>query len=121
MPADFPRPHYRGAVAGSQPKLLLVRFERTFYAPGCTPPEISERWRRCEIIAEHLRGKSLESQAGKRSHMTQLEILDQYLVRLLATGWVSAPEARWTIRRSAELLGGWPVPQGAQEPPQGSP
>lgn len=116
VPDDFPRPRHQGAVAGSQPKLLLARFERKYYAPGCTPPEINERWRRCETIAEHLRVKSLESKAGKRSNMSEMQILEQYLVRLVATGWVSAPEARWTIRRSAELLGGWPVPPNAQEP-----
>lgn len=106
VPNEFPRPRHQGAVAGSQPKLLLARFERKFYAPGCTSLEINKRWCRCENIAEQLRVKSLESEAGKRSHMTELAILEQYLVRLLATGWVLAPEARWTIRRSAELLGG---------------
>lgn len=51
--------------------------------------------------------------------MTELEILEQYLVRLLATGWVSPAEARWTIRRCAELLGGWLIPHEAQERPEG--
>jgi hypothetical protein len=118
VPENFPRPSFPGAIAGFQPKLLLVEYEGRFYAPGCTPPELYKRWRRCEDIAEHLRVKSLESKAGKRSHMTESEILEQYLVRLLATGWVSAPEARWTIRRSAELLGGWPVPHDAKDLPE---
>lgn len=117
VPDDFPRPLHQGAVAGAQPKLLLARWERKFYAPGCTPPELCERWRRCETIAEHLCVKSLESKAGKRSHMTEPKILEQYLMRLLATGWVSPAEVRWTIRRCAELLGGWPIPHDAQEWP----
>jgi hypothetical protein len=119
MPDDFPRALHQGAVAGAQPKLLLSRWGRKFYSPGCTPPELYERWRRCETIAAHLCVKSIESKSGKRSHMTELEILEQYLVRLLATGWVSAPEASWTMRRCAELLGDWPVPHGAQERPEG--
>lgn len=118
VPSDFPRHKHVGVVSGTQPKLLLSRHGDKFYSPGTSPRERYERWRRCEDIAEHLRVKSLESLAGKRSHMTPREILEQYLVRLLATGWVSAPEARWTIRRSAELLGGWPVPLDAQEPPE---
>jgi hypothetical protein len=114
IPADFPRPHYPGAVGGAQPKLLMTRYNGCLYAAGCTPPEIAQRLSVCEDLAEQLSAKSLESQAGKRSHMTELEILAQYLPRLIATKWTSEAEARWIIRRVAAMLN-WPVPSAAEE------
>ena len=110
--ADFPRPEMPGAVSGFQPKLLLTQHAGKFYAAGCTPPELYSRWDRCEDLAKQLAEKSLESKDGKRSHMTELAILEQYLPRLIATGWTSEPEARFIIRRAAELLH-WPVPSAA--------
>jgi hypothetical protein len=114
VPADFPRPVHRGAVPGVQPKLLMTQYKGRFYVPGCTPPEIFERWDACEDLAKQLAAKSVESQAGKRRHMSEVEILDQYLPRLIATRWTTEEEARWIIRRAAALLG-WPVPPAAQE------
>lgn len=114
VPADFPRPLHLGAVSGAQPKLLMVKYHGRFYSPGCTPPELYERWDVCEDLARQLAEKSLESKAGKRSHMSEIEILDQYLPRLIATRWTSEPEARWVIRRAAAMLG-WPKPPAAQK------
>lgn len=114
VPADFPRPVHHGAVPGVQPKLLMTQYKGRFYLPGCTPPELFQRWDVCEDLAKQLSAKSLESQAGKRSHMSEVEILDQYLPRLIATRWTTEEEARWIIRRAAALLG-WPVPPAAQE------
>lgn len=116
VPANFPRPVRLGAIGGAQPKLLMTRYGEKFYSPGATPPQIVERWRYCEYIAEHLRMKSLESKSGKRAEMTEAAILAQYLGRLIATGWVSEAEGRWTIRRCAALLGGWPLPPDLEEP-----
>jgi hypothetical protein len=112
VPRDFPRPVHLGAVPGAQPKFLAVSYGGRFYSPGCTPPELYERWIVCEDLAQQLAAKSLESQRGKRSHMSEVEILDQYLPRLIATKWTSEDEARWTIRRTAEILS-WPVPRSA--------
>ena len=109
VPEDFPHLAKRGAVPGAQPKLLVTFYEGKFYAPGCTPPEIHARWKFCEELAIQLKEKSLESKAGKRSHMTEVEILDQYLYRLIQTRWTSEDEAQWIIRRVAEILA-WPVP-----------
>ncbi len=115
VPKDFPLPVYAGAVAGSQPKLLLVRHsDGTYGAPESSPRELHHNWKYCEEVIEHLRVKSLESSAGKRAHMTHEAILDQYLTRLLATGWMSDAEARWTLRKVAERLG-WPTPAAALE------
>ena len=112
LPSDFPRPKNLGAVSGAQAKFLMTRYQGRFYSPGCTPPELIERWSACEDIAQQLSVKSRESKAGKRAHMTETEILDQYLPRLVATNWTSDAEARWVIRRTAELLG-WPAPPSA--------
>jgi len=94
---------------------LLTSFRGRFYSPGCAPPEIWERWDACEDLAQQLREKSLESKAGKRSHMSGPAILAQYLQRQLQTGWRSDAEMRWVIRRTAGLLQ-WPVPASAREP-----
>lgn len=112
VPLDFPRPTNLGAVPGAQDKFLMTHYQGRFYSPGCTPPELLERWNACEDLAQQLSVKSLESKAGKRAHMTETEILDQYLPRLVATNWTSEAEARWVMRRTAELLD-WPVPASA--------
>jgi hypothetical protein len=113
VPIDFPRPEMAGAVCGVQPKLLLTSHEGKFYAPGCTPPQLYARWDRCEDLALQLATKSLESKGGKRAHISEIEILDQYLPRLIATGWTSEAEARFIIRRAAQILA-WPIPAAAQ-------
>lgn len=89
IPEDFPRAVHHGAVPGSQIKLLVVKFDDKFYVPGDTPPERYERWQNCEDLAQRFMIKSIESKAGKRAHMTEVEILDQYLERLLLAGWMS--------------------------------
>jgi hypothetical protein len=114
VPPDFPRPLHHGAVSGAQTKLLMSQYEGRFYMPGCTPPEIFGRWDVCEDLAKQFSEKSLESKAGKRSHMSEIEILAQYLPRLIATQWTSEQEARWIIRRAAAMLS-WPVPPAARE------
>ena len=112
IPPDFPRPDPSGAVSGFQPKVLLSSYKGKLYASGCTPPELYARWDRCEDLAQQLAAKSLESKHGKRADMSEVEILDQYLPRLVATGWTSEPEARFIIRRAAQILG-WQVPTAA--------
>lgn len=114
VPADFPRPVHHGSVSGGQAKLLMTSHNGRFYTPGCTPPEVFQRWDVCEDLAKHLSAKCLESKAGKRSHMSDVEILAQYLPRLIATKWASEAEARWIIRRIAVMLS-WPVPAEAKE------
>jgi hypothetical protein len=115
VPLDFPRPVHHGTVSGAQPKLLMTQYQGRFYIPGCTPPEVFQRWDVCEDLAKQLSAKSIESKAGKRRHLSDVEILNQYLPRLIATRWTTEEEARWTIRRTAAILG-WPVPAAAQKP-----
>lgn len=116
VPAHFPRPVYLGAVGGAQDKLLLVKYAGTgkFYLPGCTPPEIHARWTACEDLARQLQARCLASKAGKRAYMSEVDILDQYLERLLNTGWHTDAEIRWVTRRAAGNLG-WPIPESATE------
>lgn len=115
VPADFPRPVHLGALPGTQPKLLVVKFNGRYYPPGCTPREIWDRWDVCEYLAQQFCEKSLGNKAGKRAHMSEVAILDQYLERLLKSGWGSDAEMRWVIRRAAELAH-WPAPESALEP-----
>jgi hypothetical protein len=112
IPADFPRPCIASALAGYQPKLALVGYQGKFYLPGGAPPELFARWDICEDLAQQFVPKCRESKAGKRSHMSETAILDQYLLRLLKTNWGSDEEMRWVIRRAAGILG-WPVPETA--------
>ena len=42
--------------------------------------------------------------------MPEADILDQYLTRLIESGWVSDEEARWVMREAAKMLG-WPIPE----------
>lgn len=106
VPDDFPRTPVLGAVAGSQPKFLATLYNGRYYLNGCTPPEIYERWLLCENVSGQLAEKSLKSKMGKRSHMTETQILEQYYTRLVATKWTSVDAASWIIRRTALTKGG---------------
>ena len=66
LPLDFPRPSNLGAVSGAQPKFSMNRYQGRFYSPGCSPPELLERWSNCEDLAQQLSVTSLESKAGLR-------------------------------------------------------
>lgn len=44
VPANFPRPSHRGAVAGAHDKLLMKTYNGQLYPAGETPPEVFERW-----------------------------------------------------------------------------
>ena len=112
VPGDFPRPEYLVALPGAQPKFVAVKYNGRFYMPGCTPFELYERWQVCEDLAAQLAEKSKESKSGERAHMAEVEILAQYLPRLIAQRWTSEAEARYVIRRVADILT-WPVPASA--------
>ena len=114
IPDDFPRPQIHSSVAGYQAKLPLVSFEGRFYLPGSTPRELYVRWDICEDLAQQFAVKSRECKTGKRRHMSEEAILDQYCLRAMKTGWGSDDEMRWVIRRAAAILG-WPVPASARE------
>lgn len=104
VPPDFPRGSFTGALPGAQPKILANLYHGRYYEAGSSPPEVHERWSVCNDLANQLAVKAKESKIGKRSHMTELEILEHYHVRLLATKWTSAAEAMWVINQVAEQL-----------------
>lgn len=112
IPSDFPRTARHAALPGSQPKILVSEYKGHFYSLGCSPPEVYERWEICEDLAAQLSEKSAISKQGKRSDMSEVDILDHYLVRLIALRWTSVAEARWVIRRVAAMLD-WPIPRAA--------
>jgi hypothetical protein len=109
-PDDFPRTNLAGAVSGAAPKLLLCRTNDGRYSTE----KISEedritRWMYCEDLARQFADAALKSKQGKRAHMSEVQILDQYLERLLNKGWASDSESRWVLRRAARILG-WASP-----------
>lgn len=115
LPADFPRAiHRTGAVSGAAPKILLIRDGDKFLEPGTSDSERYERWVVCEDLARQLAEAAKASKAGKRTHMNEVEILAQYLPRLVKKAWASEAECRWTIRRAAALLC-WPAPSSAMD------
>ena len=114
VPDDFPRPQIHSSVAGHQPKLPLVASDGRFYLPGGTPRELHRRWDVCEDLAQQFVVKSRECKLGKRSHMSEQAILDQYCLRSMTMGWGSDDEMKWVIRRAAAILG-WPVPASAAQ------
>lgn len=107
IPADFPMTALVGAISGAQAKLLLTEYDGKFYSPGTSPPERFQRWDICEDLARQFSEKCLESKAGKRAHMSETEILQQYYARLLKTGWVSDAEGSWVIHRVSAIIS-WP-------------
>ena len=112
IPDNFPRPQHLGAVPGAQTKFLAVEYKGRYYSPGCTSPELYERWRHCMHLVPQFVSSCIETKKGKRAHMPEADILDQYLVRLIEAKWVSDDEAKWVIRETAKLLG-WPTPEAA--------
>lgn len=110
VPDDFPLPQHLGAVPGAQLKFLAVEYQGRYYSPGCAPPELHERWQHCMQYVPQFVSSCIETKRGKRKDMPEADILDQYLVRLIETTWVSADEARWVMRETAKMLG-WPIPE----------
>ncbi len=108
VPDDFPSPQHLGAVPGAQAKFLAVEYQGRFYSPGCTPPELYERWQHCMHLVPQFVSSCIETKGGKRKDMSESDILDQYLVRLIEAKWLSDDEAKWVMRETAKLLG-WPM------------
>lgn len=111
IPNSFPRPVLLGSISGAQPKLLQILHEGKFYSPGASPAELRKRFEICDDLVSQFAEKSLESKRGKRSHLTETEILEQYRTRLIATKWTSVDEANWIIESVAEKIA-WKLVRG---------
>jgi len=105
IPSDFPRSVPLGAVGGAQPKILVIEEDGKFYAPGMSPSALRNRFEICEDLVRQFASKSIESKAGKRSHLSETDILLQYRTRLIATKWTSIEEACWIINAVAKTIG----------------
>ena len=103
--------------------LIPASFIALFVPPGrsrpsASRPHIAERHEFCEDLAQLL----TEQAATKRWELgvTEADVLQRIYLGLLAEGApVDASEARWVLRRLAELLD-WPDP-GDQDPEAGAP
>lgn len=109
VPDSFPRPSPISTLPGAATKFVAEEFEGKFYPAGGTPPQLHAHWLFCEDLAQQFKGACLKTKAGKRAQMSEVEILDQYLVRLLETDWGTPAQMRWVIKRTATLLG-WYAP-----------
>lgn len=106
VPDDFPRDASLASVAGLQPKLAVVRDSQSGkYAEKRDSVETAVRFSVCEDLAEQLAGKCTRNRSSKYAHLSEQEILEQLLNRLLKSGWGTSAEMEWTIRRTAEKLG----------------
>lgn len=105
IPPDFPRPVMLGSITGAQPKILLIEEGGKFYTQGMTPSDLKDRFEICDDLVNQLALKSLESKAGKRSHLNEAEILLQFRTRLIAKKWTSIEEAYWIADSVAKRIG----------------
>ncbi|MYN26969.1 hypothetical protein [Duganella levis] len=109
IPSDFPAQPQAASISGAQPKIALVSYGGKYYEPGTSPPEVLARWELCEDLANQFVERCLLNEKGKYAHLSRQEILQQYLARLLRTGWGSDTDMMWVINRTAALLSWEPI------------
>jgi hypothetical protein len=103
VPVNFPRPKFE--VTGLQPLFSTVAYDRTYYPPGCTPPQLYERWTTFEEIAQAL-SKSVAADRRTQGPASQREkVLGHFLQKLVKADIGSVEELRWVGRRAGLLLG----------------
>lgn len=103
VPEDFPRPKL--SVAGVQPSLSMVVYGGRHYGPCATPPQLHARWQVLEEMAQELAGMATRAVAKRKPAPALTTVLEGYLKRLIPTECATEDELRWTIRRTASLLG----------------
>lgn len=106
VPHDFPRDAETASVTGAQPKLAVVRDATSGnYVAHRDSDETDQRFAICEDLAEQLASKCSRNRDGKYRHLSEREILDQLLKRLLTSGWGNTAEMSWIARQTANKLG----------------
>lgn len=109
IPHDFPTQPQATAIGGAQSKIGLVSYGAKYYVPGTSPPEVLARWEFCEDLAHQFMERCRMTEKGKYAHLSRQQILQQYLQRLLSTGWGSDTDMTWVIHRTATLLSWEPL------------
>lgn len=110
VPPDFPREAAQASLTGAQPKLAVVRnAESGQYVSSHDSVHVAERYAICTDLAAQLVEKCTRNRATKYQHLSEEQILGQLSNRLLQSGWGSRAEMKWTICKTAEMLGWcWP-------------
>lgn len=103
VPEDFPRPKI--PVSGVQPSLSMAVYGGRHYGPCATPPQLHARWQVLEEMAQELAGMATRATAKRKPAPALTTVLEGYLKRLIPTECATEDELRWTIRRTASLLG----------------
>lgn len=112
VPADYPSASVPGAVSGAHPKLLLTSSsDGRFYATGAAPEARWRDWQYSLSLVSAMVENCLQSKAGKRSHMSEAEIILQYYQRAVdANGRYGTEEQlKWAFTKVATTLA-WPLP-----------
>jgi hypothetical protein len=116
VPEDFPQAGVISAVGGAQNKLELVEYAGGYYSLGNTPPERHQQWLVCEDLVQQFVVKCRESKAGKRSHMTEEQLLSGYYDSATRAGWnIGSEQLKYVFRCTATVLG-WPLPELRDRP-----
>lgn len=103
IPANFPRPNFE--VTGLQPLFSTVAYDRTYYPPGCTPPQLYERWMTFEEIAQALSKSVAADRRAQGPDSQRAKVLGHFLQKLVKADIGSVEELRWVGCRAGLLLG----------------
>lgn len=112
VPEDYPSASKPGAVSGAHPKLLLTSSsDGKLYSTGAAPEVRWHDWQYSKSMVSAMIGKCIESKLGKRSHLSESEIILQYYQRALKTNgrYGTKEQLQWTFTQVAAALG-WPLP-----------
>lgn len=112
VPEDYPSAFVPGAVSGAHPKLLLTSSsDGKLYSTGSAPEVRWHDWQYSKSMVSAMIDKCIESKVGKRSHLSESEIILQYYQRALKTNgrYGTKEQLQWTFTQVAATLG-WPLP-----------
>lgn len=104
VPDDFPRSSPMGCVTGVQPKLLVSESAGGYVIPGTSDADRAEMYAMCEDLAHQL-GSYCQRKLASAEVPTKRAALERALSGLRQKDWCNEPQAQWTIRRTAALLG----------------
>lgn len=105
IPADFPIGSHPSALAGAQPKLVVVlAADGNFYAPGTTPEQVRADYENCIDLQQQMVSYCQRKIAAAPG--SEADILTVAFKKFLFKEYCSTPEqARWMFDRLAAELG----------------